>query len=224
MAAGENALRAEIIAQARTMNALGINQGTSGNLSVRAGGAMLITPSGTPYDAMNPAMIAKMKLDGGGAWSGPLAPSSEWRFHHDIYRARPDAGAIVHAHPPYATALSMLRRAIPAAHYMIAAFGGANVRCTDYAPFGTQELSDLAIAGLQDRSGVLLGSHGMIVIGGDLEQAMGRAVELEALARQFYLASLAGAPVILTDEEIARTLERFKNYGPARKKTARRTR
>ena len=98
MALDEKALRAEVVAQARAMNALGINQGTSGNLSVRAGAAMLITPSGIPYEALRPAMIAKMKLDGSGASSGPLAPSSEWRFHHDIYRARADAGAIAHTH------------------------------------------------------------------------------------------------------------------------------
>ncbi len=148
-----------------------------------------------------------------GEWSGPLRPSSEWRFHRDIMRARDDIGAIVHTHAPYATALAMLRKPIPAAHYMIAAFGGPTIRCTDYAPFGTQELSDLAVAGLEGRHGVLLGSHGMIATGADLEQAMWRAVELEALAKMYHLALLVGTPAILADEDVAVLAELFKSYG-----------
>ncbi len=206
-------LRRQIIAQARAMNGLGINQGTSGNISARAGKFMLITPTATPYDALKPAMIARMKLDGGEAFSGPLKPSSEWRFHRDIYLARPDAGAVVHTHASYATALAMLRKDLRATHYMIAAFGGATVRCTDYAPYGTQALSDLVVAGLEDRTGVLLGSHGMIVIGRDLDEAMWRAVELETLCRQTWIASLAGEPAVLPDDEAMRTVERFKEYG-----------
>lgn len=206
-------LRREIIKQSCAMNALGINQGTAGNLSARAGLAMLITPSGAAYDSLKPAMIARMQLDGGEVWTGSMKPSSEWRFHHDIYIARADAGAIVHTHAIYATALSMLRKNLSATHYMIAAFGGPSVRCTDYAPYGTQELSDLVVEGLKDRTGVLLGSHGMIVIGRDLTEAMWRAVELEALCKQTWIASLAGTPVILPDDEIMRTVERFKSYG-----------
>lgn len=210
----EDDLRRAIVAHARALNGLGINQGTSGNLSARCAGAMLITPSGVPYEAIEPEMIARMPLAGPGpAWSGPLRPSSEWRFHRGILRARPDVGAIVHTHATYATALAMLRKPIPAAHYMIAAFGGPTIRCTDYAPFGTQELSDLAVAGLEDRHGVLLGSHGMITTGADLEQALWRAVELEALARMYHHALLLGAPVILPEEEVARLVERFETYG-----------
>ena len=131
----------------------------------------------------------------------------------------------VHTHATYATALSMLRREIPAAHYMIAAFGGPTIRCTDYAPYGTQALSELVVEGLRDRNGVLLGNHGMIVIGRDLDEAMWRAVELETLAKQFTIASLVGDPVILPDDEIMRTVERFSGYGlqravvPTRKRT-----
>ncbi|HWG06427.1 MAG TPA: class II aldolase/adducin family protein [Beijerinckiaceae bacterium] len=210
----EHDLRLAIIEHARAMNRLGINQGTSGNLSARCGDAMLITPSGTAYAAMRPESIALMPLAGAdGEWSGPLRPSSEWRFHRDILRERDDIGAIVHTHAPYATALAMLRKPIPAAHYMIAAFGGPTLRCTDYAPFGTQELSDLAVAGLRDRHGVLLGSHGMIATGTDLEQAMWRAVELEALAKMYHRALLVGTPAILADEEVAVLVERFKSYG-----------
>ena len=215
MAATEATLRRELIARALEMNRLGVNQGTSGNLSARVPGAMLITPTATPYDELRPAMIARMKLDGGDAWTGPLKPSSEWRFHRDIYLARDDAGAIVHAHSIYATALSMLREDLRATHYMIAAFGGPTVRCTDYAPYGTPELSSLAVEGLRDRTGVLLGSHGMIVTGANLAQALWRAVELETLCKQTWIATRAGPPAILPDDEIARIVERFRGYGAA---------
>ena len=212
----ERTIRKSIIAAAQAMSGLGINQGVSGNISVRSGESMLITPTATAYEALTPAMIARMQLDGGEGWNGPLKPSSEWRFHRDILRARADVGAVVHTHATYATVLSMLRRNIPATHYMIAAFGGPDVRCTDYAPYGTQELSDRVLEGLRDRQGVLLGNHGMIVTGRDLDAAMWRAVELEALAKQTYLAMALGQPVILPDDEIMRTVERFMAYGVAK--------
>ncbi len=203
-----------MIAQARSLAQLGLTQGTSGNLSARVGDAMLITPSGVAYEALTPASLALLPLNGEGAFTGPLKPSSEWRFHLDILQARPDVGAVVHAHSTYATVLSILRRPIRAVHYMIAAFGGPEIVCTDYAPFGTQELSDLVLEGLGMRHGVLLGNHGMIATGADLAQAMHRAVELETLARQSYLADLAGTPVILPDDEVMRCVELFKSYGP----------
>jgi L-fuculose-phosphate aldolase len=210
----EKDLRAAIVAQCRAMNAAGLNQGTSGNISARFGETMLITPSAVPYDAMGPSMIARMPIEGDyGAWSGPHPPSTEWRFHLDILRARPDVGAIVHCHAINATALSMLREPILAAHYMIAAFGGPTVRCTGYAPYGTKELSELAVAGLEARNGVLLGNHGLIAVGETLGQAMWRASELEALAKMYILALTIGEPVILPDDEIMRTVERFKTYG-----------
>jgi L-fuculose-phosphate aldolase len=207
-------LRRAIVARARDLNRLGLNQGTSGNISVRRDGEMLITPSGVPAEALTARAIARMNLDGDGAWSGPSRPSSEWRFHLDILNARSEAGAVVHAHPPCCTAFAMLRRPLRATHYMIAAFGGADVRCVDYAPFGTAELSALAVEGLRDRHAVLLANHGMIAIGRDLDEAMWRAVELEALARQTWIATTMGTPVALPDEEIARTIERFRSYGP----------
>src|SRR4051794_29801413 len=147
----KHALRRAIVDAARAMNALRINQGTSGNVSARHGEHMYITPSGVDYATLRPSLIARMDIGGDDTWSGPMKPSSEWRIHREILRAPPDAGAVVHTHATYATVFSMLREPIPAAHYMIAAFGGADVRCTGYAPFGTQELSDLAVAGLQDR-------------------------------------------------------------------------
>ncbi len=207
--------RAAIVAAAQELDRLGLNQGSAGNISLRDGDAMLITPSGVPNNLLRAQDIAAMALSGSdGAYEGPLPPSSEWRFHRDIQHARKDVNAIVHTHSPYATTLASLRRDIPAVHYMIAAFGGSVVRCTDYAPYGTAELSKLAVAGLGEGHGVLLGNHGAIVTAGDLGKALWRAVELEQLARLYYLASLAGAPVILPDDEIMRTVERFRNYGP----------
>ncbi|MBI1869266.1 MAG: class II aldolase/adducin family protein [Methylocystis sp.] len=207
-------LREAIVAAGRDMNRLGINHGTCGNISARDGETMLITPSGIPYDDAQPEMIARMPLEGAaGAFEGPLPPSSEWRFHLDILRARNDVNAVVHAHSIYATTLSALRRDIPAVHYMIAIFGVNTIRCADYASFGTAELSERAVASLGQGHGVLLANHGMIVTGATLAQAMWRAVELEALAKTYYLASLAGPPVVLSDDEIARTIERFGSYG-----------
>jgi L-fuculose-phosphate aldolase len=218
----EKQLRQRIVEACLDMNRLGINQGTSGNISARSGAVMLMTPSSIPYHEMRPAMIAAMPLNAEyGAFKGPCKPSSEWRFHLDIMRARPDVGAIVHTHAMYATILSILRKPIPAVHYMIAAFGGPTITCTDYAPFGTSELSALAVEGLADRNGVLLGNHGMIATGRDLSQAMWRAVELETLARMYFHVMVAGKPVVLPDEEIMRIAERFKDYGyrPANSKS-----
>lgn len=210
----EKDLRVAIIAQCRAMNASGINQGSAGNISARLDDQMLITPSAIPYAEMRPDMLALMPLGGEyGAWSGRYKPSTEWRFHLDIMRARPDVGAIVHCHPTYATALSMLQKPILAAHYMIAIFGGPSVRCTPYAPYGTKELADLALAGIEGRQGVLLGNHGMIAAGATLDEAMWRAHELETLAKMYYLALAAGRPVVLSDDEVMRIVERFKSYG-----------
>jgi L-fuculose-phosphate aldolase len=210
----EKDLRVAVIAQCRAMNASGLNQGTAGNISARLGDAMLITPSAIPYADMRPEMLATMPLGGEyGAWSGRYKPSTEWRFHLDIMRARPDIGAIIHCHPIYATALSMLHKPILAAHYMIALFGGPTIRCTPYAPYGTEELAEAAVAGLEGRNAVLLGNHGMIATGADLSETMWRAGELETLAKMYYLAISAGRPVVLSDDEVMRIVERFKTYG-----------
>jgi len=205
--------RTAIIHACRRMNALGINQGTSGNISVRHGDAMLITPSATPYDVLEPAMIAAMPITGDGSWTGPKKPSSEWRFHLDILRGRPEIHAIIHSHPTYATTLAIARRDIEACHYMIAAFGGATIRCAPYATFGTPELSAHAVTALQDRMGCLLANHGMIALGETLDKAMWRAVELETLARQYYHALLLGSPHILTPAEIDDAIAQFAGYG-----------
>jgi L-fuculose-phosphate aldolase len=219
----ERQLREAIIAKCRWMNACGLNQGTSGNISARYQDRMLITPSAVAYDAMMPDMIASMPLEGSyGDWDGPLKPSTEWRFHLDIMRARPDVGSIVHTHSTYATVLAIARKSIPACHYMIAAFGGIDIRCAGYARYGTKELSELALAALHQRNGCLLANHGMIAVGANLDKAMWLAVELEAIARQYYLSLALGSPFILSDADIAETAKGFASYGlqevPAPKK------
>jgi L-fuculose-phosphate aldolase len=214
MTCAERQLRKAIIAKCRWMNASGLNQGTSGNISARCGHRMLITPSAVPYDTIKPEMIAAMAIEGSyGEWTGPLEPSTEWRFHLDIMRARPDVGSVVHAHSTYATALAIARKPIPACHYMVAAFGGTDIRCAGYARYGTKELSELALAALEDRNGCLLANHGMIALGADLDKAMWRAVELETIARQYYLSLALGTPAILTHDEIAETAAGFETYG-----------
>jgi L-fuculose-phosphate aldolase len=216
MVMNEGLERENLVAACRALNARGVNQGVAGNVSLRLGENMLITPSGVDYDALTPEMILLQALDAEApardAKAGVTA-SIEWRFHRDILRARADVGAVVHTHAPYATVMSMLRRPIPASHYMIAAFGGDSIACTDYAPFGTQALSDLAVKGLENRLGVLLGSHGMIAVGPDLDRALWLACELETLARLHYLATLAGGPALLDADHVAGLVEKFSGYG-----------
>ena len=196
-------LRLDIIAHCRMMNATRLNQGTAGNISVRVGDRMLITPTSIPYDEMKPEEIAALPFDGEyGAYVGPKAPSSEWRFHFDIMAARPDVQAIVHAHSLYCTSLAITRRSIPACHYMIAAFGGTDVKVADYATYGTKELSVNALKALEGRSACLLANHGAIATGSSLPDAMWRLNELEMIAHQYFNALLIGAPVVLTDEQI----------------------
>lgn len=210
----ETAIRQSIIDACVHMNASGLNQGTSGNVSVRHGDTMLISPSAIKYDDTKPEMIAAMPIEGEyGSWGGPNKPSTEWRFHLDIMRSRPEVGAIIHLHSTYATILAICRKSIPACHYMIAAFGGDNIRCSGYACYGTKELSEEALKALEGRNGCLLGNHGMIVIGENLDKAIWLAVELETIAKQYYHASLLGAPVILTKEDLDETRKNFASYG-----------
>src|ERR1700761_1801341 len=195
------------------MNELGINQGTSGNISLRHEDGMLITPTSVPYEEMQPEQIVHMKLDG--SFAPSQRPSSEWRFHLDILRARPEVNAVVHAHPPYATILAIMGLEIPPVHYMIACAGGDTVRCSPYATFGTEELSEHAVRALQDRMACLLAHHGMIAIGPSLAKAMWLAVEVEALARQYHGCLQIGTPPLLSKAEIETVLGKIKNYGPA---------
>ena len=207
----EHELREAIIATALKMNALGINQGKAGNVSARHGEGYLVTPSGLPYEETHAEDIVRMDLQG--TAQGQRTPSSEWRFHQDIYRARPEVNAIVHAHSPYATSLACLGLEIPAFHYMVAVAGGKNIRCAPYATFGTQALSDHAVAALTDRKACLLAQHGMIALGASLPAALALAVEVEALAGQYWRALQIGKPEILPDDEMKVVLEKFRTYG-----------
>lgn len=204
-------LRQSLVATARSMNASGINCGTSGNLSARSGTSMLITPSGVRYGDLQPGDIVPMGLDG--EIEGDGKPSSEWRFHRDLYRDREDIQAIVHAHPVHATALACLDRGIPAFHYMIAVAGGRDIRCARYATFGTQALSDQVLAAMRGRKACLMGHHGLLATGPDPAAALALAIEVEHLA-ETYLACLAvGEPATLEEAEMDRVIEKFRNYG-----------
>jgi L-fuculose-phosphate aldolase len=208
---GERAARDAVVAAARELDALGLNRGTSGNVSRRFGHGLLITPSGVPTADLTAEAIVPVAMDG--TWPEGTKPSSEWRFHRDILAARPECGAVVHAHPIYCTAFAICGREIPAIHYMIAAFGGPTVRCAPYAPYGTEALSRLALAALEERSCCLLANHGMIAAGADLTRAIWLASELETLCHQYAVALQVGAPQFLSDAEIAETVERFRGYG-----------
>lgn len=205
--------RQAIIDACMRMNAEGINQGTSGNISVRAGEEMLITPSGIPYDQLSPQDIIRIDLATGRP-RGLHKPSSEWRFHRDLLVARPDMHSVVHAHPVHCTALSMLRQPIPPCHYMIGLFGGSDVPVADYARFGSAELSEAVVKAMAERSGCLMANHGATVLGEDLTKAMWRLSELEVLAQAYVIAKSAGEVVLLTEEEIADAIAGFASYGP----------
>jgi len=207
------ALRHEIVARCIEMNARGINQGTSGNISARVPKGFLITPSGMAYDETKPADIVLMRLDG--SHVGRRKPSSEWRFHRDLMATRPEIGAVVHTHSMFATTLSCLGMGIPAVHYMIAATGASSIRCAPYATYGTQETADNALAALADCNACLLANHGMIVVGPTLKKAMWLAIEVETLAAQYWRALQIGRPNILTDEQVQAVIEKFRTYGQA---------
>jgi L-fuculose-phosphate aldolase len=203
--------RAEVLATARRMNAVGLNRGTAGNVSALYGDGFYVTPTGMDYEQSTPEDMVFVGLDGRVA--GRRKPSSEWRFHRDIYAARPEAGAIVHTHAPFATALACRGEAIPPFHYMIARFGGADIRCAGYATFGTQELSDAMVTALEGRSACLMAHHGMVVFGSDLRQALALAVEFEALCEQYWRVLALGEPRLLPGEEMRRVVEKFRDYG-----------
>ena len=210
----EAATRRAMVETGRRMNATGINQGTSGNISIRVPDGFLITPTSLPYDRMEPGDLVRMHFDGSHA--GRRRPSSEWRFHRDILAERSDVDVVLHCHSVYATTLACHHRTIPAFHYMVALAGGPTIRCAPYATFGSQALSDHAVAALEGRRACLLGKHGMIALGPTTAAALALAVEVEALAR-LYLGALAlGEPPVLADEEIERVIARMRRRGYGR--------
>ncbi|PIV76212.1 MAG: class II aldolase [Rhodobacteraceae bacterium CG17_big_fil_post_rev_8_21_14_2_50_65_11] len=212
----EASLRAEIVERCKELDARGLNRGASGNISARMGDAMLMTPSAIPYTALAPEMIALMPLEGDdGAWEGPLKPSTEWRFHLDLMRARPGIGAVVHTHAEFSTILAIARMPIPAIHYMIAAFGGMEIPCCDYACYGTAELSEAILSALGTMNGCLMANHGMLTVAGDLRRAAWLAFELEALAHHYWHVLQIGGGHLLSEVEIATVAKGFASYGVA---------
>lgn len=203
--------RAELIATAQAMQPAGLNRGTSGNVSVRHGDGFYITPTGMPYAELRDDDIPLMALDG--SHMGSRKPSSEWRFHRDLYASRPEVGAVLHAHSPFAVSLACLRLDIPPFHYMIARFGGDSIRCADYAIFGSEALSANAMTAMTGRQACLLANHGLLVAGRDLAEAFALAVELEELCEQYWRACQLGQPALLSSEEMAAVLEKFQGYG-----------
>ena len=211
---GHRGLRDQVIKTARRMNALGVNQGTSGNVSARVRGGFLITPSGLDYDRTRPADIVRVGGDGRAA--GRRRPSSEWRIHRDIYAARAEVKAVVHSHAMFATTLACLGRSIPAFHYMVAVAGGNLIKCSAYATFGSEALSQAALEALGERNACLLANHGLITCADSPAAALALAVEVEALAAQYMRALGVGEPQLLDDAEMRRVLEKFSaGYGYA---------
>lgn len=204
-------VRGSIVAACLEMNRSGLNQGTSGNISVRWRDGLLITPTSLPYDQMMPGDIVFLHKDGRA--DGPHKPSSEWRFHRDIMSAKPEVNAIVHAHPIYCTIIAIMGREIPPLHYMVAAAGGPTIPCAPYATFGSEDLSRHAVEALRDRTACLLEHHGLIATGSSLGKAMWLAVEVETLARQYHGCLQIGGPRLLPVEEIERVRAKMGDYG-----------
>jgi L-fuculose-phosphate aldolase len=213
-------LRRALVDVARRMSGRGLNRGTSGNASVRAGKGFLVTPSAVPYDRMRPADVVEMDFHG--TARGAREPSTEWRIHRDLLARRPEVGAIVHAHSTHATALACLRKGLPAFHYMVAAAGGDSIRCAPYATYGTQALADGVIAALEGRRACLMANHGQLTVGATLSQALALAIEVEGLSRTYLAALAAGEPVLLSEGEIAEAVSKYATYGKATAGNARR--
>ncbi len=207
----ETVQRREIVQTVRELQNHGLNHGNSGNVSVRSQRGLLITPTGC--NSANATEEGIVQIDMDGKVLGDGIPSSEWHMHLAIMRAFPAAKAVIHTHADACVALSCLREPLPAFHYMVAAFGGNNVRCARYATFGTSDLADSAVEALHDRTACLLANHGMIAMGVSLEQTLGTTIKLETLARQYLMALQGGAPEMLSDEEMTKVGNRYKNYG-----------
>lgn len=206
----EEALRQALVNTAQAMNRKQLNQGRSGNVSARCGSGMLITASGCHFDTLTTDHIVETDFDG--HCQDRLKPSSERSFHAAIYRQRPDAGAVVHVHSPWATTLACLRRPIPPFHYMVAVAGGTDIPCVPYATFGTDELARYVAEGVAERDACLMANHGMLALAESPEAALELAVEVEHLARCYCQALTLGEPAILSQADMDAVLERFQSY------------
>ena len=206
--------RKEVIKYSIKLNTTNLSPLRSGNISVRSiensTEGFLITPSGKKYDTLKEEDIVFVSSDGNHDIN--LKPSSEWRFHKDIYLKKPDAKAIVHAHSPHAAAVSAHGKDIPAFHYMIALAGGDSIKCANYATFGTQQLSDNIIFALENRKACLMSNHGQVAFGENLENAFELAEELENICHQYINTIKLGDPKILSSSEMDVILEKVKNY------------
>jgi L-fuculose-phosphate aldolase len=206
----ELTLRRELISTALAMNSMGLNQGASGNLSVRHGDHILITPSALSYDRCRPEDIVRLEM--GGIFSGRRKPSSEGGFHLEIYKAHAEAGAVLHAHSPWCTTLACLDREIPPFHYMVALAGGDTIPCAAYEVFGSRELSDRVVAALKDRTACLLSHHGMVCFADSLEKVLELAIEVENLARVYCQTLQIGEPSLLNREQMDEVRAKFADY------------
>jgi L-fuculose-phosphate aldolase len=209
---GDEELRKSVIDGCLALARSGLTHGTSGNISVRRDSQrFFVSPTGMDYGLLEPDDVPLVYLDG--RWFGRCRPSSEWRFHRDIFKSRDDVRAIVHTHSQNATALACTARGIPAFHYMVAVAGGHDIRCAPYHTFGTQELSDAALVALNGRKACLLENHGVIAVGATLSAALVLAGEVENLAAQYCAALAAGDVRILNDEAMRLVIEKFRTYG-----------
>jgi L-fuculose-phosphate aldolase len=204
-------LRQQAVTAMRRLDALGMNRGSTGNLSLRRGAGMWITPTGMGADELRPQDLVWLGWDG--TLRGDWQPSSEWHFHQAIYTARPDLQAIVHTHSVHATALACLRRDLPPFHYMVAVAGGDSVPCVPYHLFGTEALSAAVAQAMLGRVACLLANHGLVAAGATLERAMKVVQEIESLCRTYLQALAVGEPVLLSTDEMAAVIERFRSYG-----------
>lgn len=206
-----HAQRHLLLKTARAMNRNGLNQGISGNLSLRTDNGFLITPSALAYEKCRTGDLVLLDMEGKQK-EGCRRPSSEWRLHRDIYRHRPEAGAILHAHAPWCTTLACLERRIPPYHYMVALCGGNSIDCATYALFGSQQLSDNALAAMESRCACLLAHHGMVCFAADPESTLDLAVEVENLARMYIQALQVGEPPLLSVSEMEAVRKKFAAY------------
>jgi L-fuculose-phosphate aldolase len=203
-------LRRQLVGAARRSVELGLNHGTTGNLSVRWRDVILVTPSGMPCDGLREEDLVAIGMDGTPA-PGAGRPTSEWRLHLGIYRARPDVEAIVHAHPVFSTTLACCRLDLPAVHYMLAVAGTDRVRCAPYATFGTEVLSHAAVEALGRSKACLLANHGLVAVGDNPADALRVAAEVEHVAELYWRARQLGTPAILTPSEMDEVTERFRD-------------
>ena len=202
-----------IVTAYKRLDGIGLNRGSSGNISMKTNNGFLITPSGVNVEKMSANSIIELNLEG--VLLKGTNPSSEWRLHAEIYKRKKGVGVVVHTHSNFACALSSLRENLPAFHYMVAVGGGKDISCCEYAIFGSKDLADKVVEALKGRMACLMANHGLVCCGKELDHATFLAQELEALCKQYLIARSIGDVKILSDSEMELVIEKFKNYGYA---------